>query len=173
MHPPPNKPTLAAAFILLGLLTLFLSRDITRLGLGDTRDPGPHAFPVALALLLLAGGVVEVIRWIQSRPAPFAGSRPGGSAEEASPALAPGPWSARPLLRLSLLLLLLFTYFAMLGWAGFALSTLILAPLMMLLLGARTGTALLNSLVLILLVKGLFGWALKVPLPLGELGIPF
>ena len=160
-----SLPTLGAAFILVGTLTLVFSRHITRLGLGDNQDPGPAAFPRALALFLIVGGLIESARWFRSRHE----SPPDADPDRAAPSA--GFSGSR--IKLSLLLLMLGAYIAALGWAGFALSTLVMAPLMMLLLGTKPGIAALNSLILVLMVKGLFGWALKVPLPAGELGFPF
>jgi hypothetical protein len=177
MNAPPtsrlSSPALGMALIIFGSLTLLFCRDMDRLGLGNNQDPGPQAFPTVLAIFLIVGGLIELVQWFRLRKIHTIKPAQQRANPENPAFLSGNPSFPYPIISLSLFFLLLIAYIASLDWAGFTLSTLILAPLMMIRLGATAKLAALCSLVLVLLVKGLFEWALKVPLPTGELGIPF
>lgn len=146
---------LGVAFLGTAVLTLFLSRSIHSIGLGDNFDPGPKAFPIGLSLLLLVGAFLE-----------FYKSRKRTSL--------PGEPSDRAKTKTVLLLLCAFLiYVILLPWIGFALSTLLMATAMMILLGNSWKQSLGVSVLLISIIYLLFVMVFKVPLPGGMLNLPF
>ena len=144
---------LGTALIATSVLVLLLSRSIQSIGLGDNFDPGPKAFPIGLSILLILGGIIELIRVrIKSSPTEAIESKK----------------------RTVLLLLSAFlVYVLLLPWLGFSISTLTMGTLMMVLLGNSLKQSLLVSIILISIIYCLFILLFKVPLPSGVFGMPF
>ncbi|MDG2170798.1 MAG: tripartite tricarboxylate transporter TctB family protein [Opitutales bacterium] len=140
-------------FICVTLAVLVLSSSIKSIGLGNNFDPGPKAFPIGLSLLLAAGGVFEFIR-----------RNPARLREE------PVRGEAKSVL---LLLAAFAVYVILLPWLGFAISTLIMATTMMMILGNPWWSALSLSLVLLTIIYILFVLFFRVHLPSGVFGMPF
>jgi len=158
--------SLGPALILLGALTLFLTQDIPQPSLGNNQDPGPRTFPIALATLLILGGVYElgrnVIRCVRRGPSPSHGIRLGSV------------WRplVRPESRDALILIgALVLYLAAMPWVGFPLATLLFSTGMMLRLGAHWRLATPVSLGLVTAIYLLFTVLFKVQLPAGVLGL--
>jgi hypothetical protein len=152
-----------AALLLFGGFLLLFSRNIERRGAMAEHDPGPAAFPVAIACCLIAGGVYELARAMRAR-------------RLAQPPLCPAPsapkGSKRQLLDALVLLVALAAYISALPWAGFNLSTFIFALASMAWLGTRWWLGLLMSALLVVLTQVLFARAFSVPLPAGQWGLP-
>jgi putative tricarboxylic transport membrane protein len=136
-------------FVLLGGATFLLAWQIPPATLGETGDPGPRSFPLALGAVLLCGGLWE---WFLVRRNP---RKPGPVPDEAA------RW------RVVQLALGLAVYAAVIPWLGFTLSTLIFAMLMMWRLGIRWWVAAGASVLLAVAIQLLFVRLFKVPLPPG------
>ena len=151
--------------VCIGLLALLFVPRIRDSRLGDNKDPGPRAFPTALALCLVAGGLVQAVRALRQK-APAQGD--GGAGTETHV-----PAFRNPAL---VLLAALILYTAVMPWLGFSLSTFLFAGGMMLWLGTRWWMALVVTGLMIVGIRMLFVWLFKVQLPGGifELGMsPF
>jgi hypothetical protein len=158
--------SLGPVLILLGALTLCLAQDIPQTSLGNNRDPGPRAFPTALATLLILGGLYElgrsVVRRLRQRPSSSDGTRLGSI------------WTplGQPQNRDALVLIAaLALYLAAMPWVGFPLTTLVFSTGMMLRLGAPLRLATPVSLGLVTVIYLLFAVLFKVQLPPGVLGL--
>lgn len=160
MKEDPPSSSLGLILIGLGSVALAWCKDIQSLGLGNNHDPGAKAFPIALSLCLILGGVRELCVWFRHRPAGF--TDPIRNA-----------WKERPHRNLTLLLLSLVVYLPLMNWAGFTVSTFLLATALAGLLGARWWSAIAGSVLLVAAVKLLFGLMFRVDLPQGSLGLNF
>ena len=163
--PSPDKPAregdlwLGIGLIATSLVALLLARSIQTIGLGDNFDPGSKAFPIGLSSLLAVGGLVELWRCRRSL-------KPGARRLNAA---ASDSKTKSVLILLGLFLI----YVLLLPWLGFAISTLVMATVMMKLLGNAWKSSLLVSIVLITLIYFLFVMLFKVPLPGGIMNLPF
>ena len=145
------------------ILILFLTRSVHSIGLGNNFDPGPKTFPIGISALLLIGAIVEFSKLQKAVPNPQDSSK-GGTAKA-----------------VILLLCTFLIYVALVPWAGFSLSTVVMATIMMVQLGNPWKLPFGVSVILILgvsviltsLVYLLFIKLLKVPLPGGILNLPF
>jgi putative tricarboxylic transport membrane protein len=150
-----GDPWLGAAFLAAGALVIFLSGSIHAIGLGDNFDPGAKAFPIGLSILLILGGLVELL--------------PGGKSTSSATASKSDPKTKTVLFLLGAFL----AYVIILPWLGFSITTLIMATAMMILLGNSWKPSLLLSVTLIAIIYLLFVLLFKVPLPSGVFGMPF
>ncbi len=117
-------------------------------GLGNNADPGPAAFPIGLAIFLLAGGVWEALR------AGFPSlNRP-----------------RRPCWRFAIPAVLLPIYAFAIGLLGFTPATLGFALGAVRMLGGNWRTAAITAVALVLVANVLFVWLFRVQLPTGILG---
>lgn len=154
--------------VALAAFFLFFARDIGRAGLVSNGDPGPRIFPVACSLVLLAGGLYELARWGWARR-----RQPiGGAPERQHPGLRalvqdPGKRNAASVI------VALAVYIPAIAWLGFAASSLLFCTVLLIRLGARWWSAVLVSVLLLVVIELLFVYVFKVPLPSGELGLPF
>lgn len=158
------SPALAAALLLVSALFLVFAKDIPRQGLAGNTDPGPRALPVAMALLVGVGGIVELARALRNRPRRFAASSSGDDA----PIGAAEDMSYRNFVVLTAAMLL---YLVALSWFGFQLSTLLFTAGVLIWLGARWWVAVLASLAMVLVVRVLFVELFHVQLPAGAWGL--
>ena len=158
---------LGAGFIGLGALAVAFGLGIQELGLGQNRDPGPRAFPLALGLILVGGGVFEwVASWMHWRRQPE--EKEARSEVEGRDGQVP----RSGLRHMVGLLIGLCLYVAALNWLGFTLSTMVFSLAMMILLGVRWPVGLATSVGLLFLIHVLFRMLFKVQLPAGTLGLP-
>jgi hypothetical protein len=171
----PNEPaasqrTLGPTLLLAGLTAVWLASRIGHPGLGDNHDPGPAAFPFALGLCLVLGGIWESVQWLLSRRSSRAGSVP----ENDSPVHAIAGGESRPWQPDSLILIAaMLVYVVVLPWLGFIPSTLIFAAGMMWRLGAGWKWSLPMAVVLVAGIHLLFVQAFKVQLPAGVWAWPW
>jgi len=178
LQPPMSKPTakrlppgwsLGPILILVGSLAMALAPEGGRHGFGDTRDPGPRAIPVVLAMGLLGGGLAELVRtWLTRRRTPRAAdraARDGGTVPQED--------RVEPMGETMVVLVLVVVYVAALPWLGFSLSTALFVVGLALRLGAHWATATATAVVLVVAVRLLFVVLFKVQLPIGQLGLPF
>ena len=159
-------PSFGLFLIGIGILALILARQISRPGLGDNRDPGPRAFPVALAAGLIAGGLIESARAGMKR------FRTGRSQTE-NAATAEAAQAGENLVNALVLFAGLLLYLAAMPWCGFSVSTLLFSLGVMLRLGVRRALASVVSLSMIVAIHLLFVKLFKVQLPTGVLGLPW
>jgi len=161
-----NGWSLGPVLILVGPAALLLARRIPETSLGNNEDPGPRAFPLALAALLVAGGLAELILNIRRR-------RSANASPRARPTLA--GWGDSLLRRENLnaffLIAALVAYLAAMPWIGFPVATLLFSIGMMLLLGAPIRLTAPFSVGLVVLIYVLFTMLFKVQLPAGVLGL--
>ena len=108
-----GDPWLGAAFLAAGALVIFLSGSIHAIGLGDNFDPGAKAFHIGLSILLILGGLVELL--------------PGGKSASSATASKSDPKTKTVLFLLGAFL----AYVIILPWLGFSITTLIMATAMM------------------------------------------
>tara|TARA_Y100000588_G_C14236880_1_gene917734 strand:+ start:200 stop:697 length:498 start_codon:yes stop_codon:yes gene_type:complete len=153
-----SKGDLSLGLALIGtaLFVIFNTQYIQALGFGENFDPGPKAFPIGLSILLILGGAVELFfGW------PYRKMEKGKGSDSTNQK------------KTVLLLLSFLIYVGLMPIVGFALSTLLIATWMMVLLGNHWIKSSLVSIFLVCLVLILFGKLFKVPLPNGLLGLPF
>ncbi len=148
--------SLGVALVLLSGGALVLSRGIEELGLARKGDPGSKAFPIGLALALLAAGGWLVFRWFAERK-----KRESGGAFSWD-ALKDGPAA-----NLSAMVLSLAAYAWLLGPLGFASATLVFCPPWMKRLGSRWWVSVAMTVGLVVAVEVLFAGAFQVRLPEG------
>jgi hypothetical protein len=158
--------SLGPVLITVGALTLFLAQDVPQTSLGNNQDPGPRAFPVALAVLLILGGIYELGRFLLRR------ARPGAPTTAATGLRRLWKPLARPENRDALILIgALAFYLTVMPWVGFPLATLAFSAGMMLRLGAPWKLATPVSVGLVVAIYLLFTVLFKVQLPPGVLGL--
>lgn len=146
---------------------LFFARDIGRAGLASNGDPGPRLFPVACSLALLAGGLFELARWGWARRRKPIGGVPRPPFRWRALFQDPGKRNA------AIVVAALAVYIPAIDWLGFAASSLLFSTVLLIRLGARWWSAVLVSVLLLVVIELLFVNVFKVPLPSGELGLPF
>ena len=163
-------PTLGPALLLAGLAALWLSSRIDHPGLGDNHDPGPAAFPFALGLCLVVGGIWESIQWLLSRRSSRAGNvHENNSTVHAIAGGESNPWQPDTLILIASVLV----YVVALPWLGFIPSTLVFAAGMMWRLGAGWKWSLSMAVVMVAGIHLLFVQAFKVQLPAGVWAWPW
>lgn len=167
-----NQPSFAfaAALILVAAFFFVFAKDIPRTGLAGNSDPGPRALPMALALVVAAGGLIELFRAAKNR------RRPGNDSEST------GVPQSKPLVadeqptsykNFAVLTTAVFMYVLALSWLGFQISTVLFTSLVLIWLGARWWSAFLTSLAIVIVVRVLFVGLFHVQLPAGALGLAF
>lgn len=152
-------------FLLLGIIGLIGASLIKTSAFTNPLDPGPAAFPIALSLLLVLGGILTCLGgWRKQRPTSFEPSNP----PQTSLRPPSGPTGRRDSiwLMLGVLLAPVFLYLV-----GFQLTLFLFAALLIRRLGSRWGAALLSALLMTALIHLLFVMLFKVPVPQGEWGL--
>lgn len=158
------RPAYGWFLIVVAGCALVFAGGIPSSGVGSNADPGPRAFPMALALVLLAGGVHQVAtgsRWCRRLRGESA------SKESGEPIGFGSVWERWR--EVVILALALGIYVPVMPWLGFGISTLLFSGIMMMRLGVRWWIAASMAAGLVLGVKMLFGVLFKVPLPEGFL----
>lgn len=150
--------------VVLAAVAFWFALGIGRTGTGGGHDPGPRFFPLLLSTLLFVSGAVQAV-WGLFRPAD---DPPADAEAESDSALT----ESRPHRWLILLVVLAF-YVVAINWAGFSLSTLAMAAGVMVWLGNRWWVSVTVAVVMVIVVRLLFGVLFRVQLPAGELGLPF
>lgn len=177
-----NRPSLVlgAALILVAAFFFVFAKDIPRTGLAGNTDPGPRALPLVMATVVAAGGMIEVLRGAirrkQSESAEFepAEPEPAGPARamQATASEASEPTS-NSFTNFGVLTAAMLAYLLSLAWLGFQVSTAVFASAVLMWLGARWWSAILSSLVIVMIVRVLFVGLFHVQLPEGSLGWAF
>lgn len=151
----------AIALLVLGGFCFAEALRIEDSALSGEHDPGPRALPLALSGLLLAGGVgsclVRTIHWHRGQALATGAT----NADTIGFGYAPAALGAFVL------------YVAAIPWLGFQASTLAFVFGMLLWLGARWWSALLMALVVVGVVRFVFGNLFYVQLPEGSFGLAF
>lgn len=139
--------------VLIGTATVFLvlATRIERLSFTDEHDPGPTAFPIVLSIILLLGGVYQLVSGWFSPPASVRN-------EEL------GDYRSVALFAVNLSL-----FVALVPWVGFSIPAFLFVAIMTWHWGARWWAALATALLLLLIVWGLFQGLFEVQLPSGSL----
>jgi putative tricarboxylic transport membrane protein len=151
----------AGAFLVLFAGTVYLS---SKLPLLDALGPGPGFFPLILALLGMVLSLALIIQLARNPQAP-AGIPDPDATEELVPDRA-------AMFRLVGIVVLLLAAFSALDPLGYRLTSLLFIALLLLVLGVRNYLAIaLVALVLSFGVFHSFYYWLKVPLPVGGLGL--
>ena len=138
--------------IVVGSLAIWLSSEIVTSRIANEADPGSRAFPVALSLVLIAGGLAE-------GSAAVRGTRPGIETDHRF---------AGGRLNFVLMLFTLCVYVWLLSILGFASATLLFAFAWMWRLGSRPVSSLILSAILVLVIEVLFREVFHVQLPVGS-----
>jgi putative tricarboxylic transport membrane protein len=152
-----RDPWLGIFCLVLAILVFVFSRSIEALGFGDNHDPGPKAFPLGLSVIIACGGLFELFNSRINPETVTSNSTQKNSKQK------------------TILLLLggFLLYVVFLPLLGFALSTLVMATGMMMLLGNTLKSSAIVSIILITVIYLLFVVLFKVPLPGGVFGMPF
>ncbi len=151
----------AGAFLVLFAGTIYLS---SKLPLLDALGPGPGFFPLILGLLGVALTVVLIGQLVRQPDAPAGAPDPDAS-EELIP-------DRSAMFRIVGIIVLLMAAFTALDPLGYRLTALLFITLLLLVLGVRNYLAI--ALVALTLSFGVFHsfyYWLKVPLPIGGLGL--
>ena len=161
---------LGLGLIVAGALAFGFGLRIEAVGLGQNSDPGPKAFPLFLASVLILGGVYELVLSAWAKRALVSSELktdgPVAPGEHRGSAFA--GWG-----KLLFVFLGLVIYVGLIPWLGFALSTLLFANVMMRRLNVSWVAAVTTTIGLLLVVNLLFVRLFKVQLPTGQLGLPF
>jgi hypothetical protein len=163
------------SLILLGALALFLAPQ-TGPGLGTaSRDPGSAAFPHATSLILIAGGVFDVVSGIVASRRRLRSQTEVPDAEASSRDLhaVSGGEAKAGTMDAVFLLVAVVVYIPAIAWLGFSLSTILFCVLVMLRLGAGWISSLLTAFGLVVVIHVLFVILFRVQLPTGRLGLPW
>jgi hypothetical protein len=167
-----SRPSLAlgAALILVAALFIVFAKDIPRTGLAGNTDPGPRALPLAMAIAVGMGGLIESMRavliWRQH----------GEAVSTLAPKLTPTKTIASTQTsykNFAVLTGTMLVYLLALSWLGFQISTLLFSSVVLIWLGARWWSALLASLVVVIVVRILFEGMFHVRLPPGAFNLAF
>ena len=142
--------------LLAGVVAIVLTGQMKVSGFTDAHDPGPDALPRVLAILMIVGGVTEVIRAVLNRRAPSDSLGAGDSG-----------WSG------CIVLVQVVLYVALLPVLGFIVSTICFSVALLRWFGASWKLALSMAVSLVAVVSLLFSQVFEVVLPIGRLGLPF
>ncbi|MFV1964022.1 MAG: tripartite tricarboxylate transporter TctB family protein [Pirellulaceae bacterium] len=159
-----RRGSFGLALMLVSVFFLFFAKDIGRSGLTADNDPGPRALPMAISLLLLAGGMWELAADLRCRFRPV--STPPTD-DRLIPEQAPSRGGLANVLFLVVALLL---FLLLVHCVGFLWSTSLFALCMTWWLGARWWHALIFSAALVLVIDILFVHMFEVALPSGWFG---
>ncbi len=136
----------------MGATALWFGGRIPETGFQSEYDPGPRAVPLFMGLFLVVVGIVEGIEGFRRR-------------REALPD-PPGP-------ALLVLTLGLIAYVASMPYLGFVVATLVFVTAFLRSVGSLWWQGVLAAVLMAVVVQGLFVGLFKVPLPAGDLGLPF
>ncbi len=150
----PENLAFGIFLIFIATTILFFSQSIRVNDFGN-HDPGPRVIPIAMAVIMLLGGIVEVVSGFRVVPVPLQ-PQPQALEQTASNA----DWKRG----LSVLIGLL-AYLIVMNWLGFLVCTLIFGSIALISLGSRWWTALLSSLCIVVIVQILFVELFHVSLP--------
>jgi putative tricarboxylic transport membrane protein len=141
---------------ILGGFGIFVVAQSLRLDFYTDGVPGPGFFPCLLGIALtVCGAILTASRWI--RPKVGVEEFPLPSRDVATRSL--GLWMS------------IFAASLLIGWLGFALTTVLLVAVILFGIERRRGlTPVIATIVIPLLTWLLFGWLLQVPLPTGLFG---
>ena len=151
----------AVALIIVGGSCLAIGLRIEESALSGEHDPGPKALPLALSGLLLIGGIGACIARVVARDETDATSINETGPETVGFGNAPASLGA------------FLLYVIAIPWLGFQLSTLTFVSGMLIWLGARWWSALLMAMLVICVVRFVFGNLFYVQLPEGAFGLAF
>jgi len=153
--------TFGFVLILVSAFFLYFAKDISRSGLTAANDPGPRALPVAICLLLLAGGLVDAgLEWWRRRC-------PVGDATVFEEERGDEAQRRGGLVNVLFLVVFLVGFLVLVSIIGFLPSTFLFAFGMTWRLGARWWHALVFAAVLVAVIYVLFVRMFEVPLPGG------
>lgn len=157
----------AIALIVVGSSCLVMGLRIEQSSLSGDHDPGPKMLPVALSGLLLLSGVVgAALRFVERREqaAPPASDRPiPDNDQDAVAGFGKAPAALGALL----------VYAIAIPWLGFQVSTFAFVTGSLMWLGARWWSSLLMAVVVIAIVRVVFGNYFYVQLPDGFFRLAF
>ncbi len=146
----------------------FCARDIPRSGLAGAADPGPRALPLAMVMVVAAGGLVELTRASMLRFRAAGAGPTQESPDGQADAELPAPMSYQ---KFGILAGAVLVYLLALTWLGFQISTVVFVSSVLTWLGARWWSATLSGVVIVLIVRILFGELFHVQLPEGAFGL--
>ncbi len=161
-----SRPSVAfgAALILVAALFIVFAQDIPRTGLAGNTDPGPRAMPLAMAVIVAAGGLIELIRAALIRRQHGEAVSTGGPESTSTKTIASTQTATK---NFAVLTGTMFAYVLALSWLGFQISTLAFSSVVLIWLGARWWSALLAGLAIVIVVRVLFVGLFHVQLPAG------
>ncbi len=166
-----------ATLVAIGISATLLARAIPVRALGGHRDPGPRAYPTVLGILLIAGGIFELLQaWrTRSRGAPgldATGRLEAGGADASAADRSQAEFNRGGIVDGLLILGAVVLYVPAIGWLGFAPSTALFCVGVMRRLGARWLSAVVAAIALVVVVEVLFVKLFQVQLPAGRFGFP-
>lgn len=161
--------SLGIAFILVAAFFIVFAKDIPRIGLTGASDPGPRVFPLAMAIVVAAGGLFELIRAAMNRRQ--ASETPSRVAESTGTKTIASVQSSYK--NFAVLTGTTLIYLVALFWLGFQISTLLFSSVVLIWLGARWWSALLSGLLIVIVVRVLFVGLFHVQLPAGVFRLAF
>jgi len=159
-----ESPSFGLLLILIGLLTLFLAGRIEDPAISDKNDPGPAGLPTAVAVLLIAGGVILTVNWFR---------KSGGAAARSwtveIPARLQRTFEGSARRNVWFASGGLTAYVVAIPWLGFSISTFVFGTSLMIRLGSRWWLAILVSLSTVAIIRFVFVGMFAVYLPEGLL----
>ncbi len=169
MRSKPKIPaSLSFGLLLIGIavIALIFSKDIEQPGIRSGGDPGPKAFPIAIAILMIVGGTFEAGRWVwqQRRSHRDSGEFPTELADTETDVV-----STAGKLNVLILVIAMAVYLPAITFIGFSISTFLFATGMMIRLRTRAWVAAATTLGLLILIRVLFVFVFGVQLPEGLL----
>jgi len=149
----------AIALMIVGGGCLSLGMQIEQSAMSGEHDPGPKMLPVGLSGVLLLGGLTGATLRLTDRQQLASAATVEGGSDSARFGNAPAAFVA------------LLLYAIAIPWLGFQVSTLAFVTGLLTWLGARWWSSLLMAILVISVVRFVFGNLFYVQLPEGAFGL--
>ena len=157
-QPPAASIQFGVWLVAVAVFFLAFAGGIQRLDISSENDPGPRAFPIALSLVMLFGGIVQISLGVAQRKRSVSAARIDDNISRRG---------AREALLLGVAIL---AYYLIVPQAGFYAPSFVFAWLMCWRMGASWWIGGLAAALLLLVIRVLFVGLFRVQLPQGAFG---
>lgn len=150
------KITFGLLLILISIVVIAMSSTFPEAVAAGKRIPGPGFFPTLISIVLIIGGIYQVIEGVKTK-------------DNDSRKLECN-WGT---VNIALIVISLIAYSIIMQWLGYALSTLIFSVPLMVRLKTGKMKAVFYSIFVTAFIVLIFGQVFKIQLPMGTLGLPW